>query len=63
MQLDMLRELQNRGRVFWGMFPGARAGDEWQRHHERLARPGQHGAASQRSRGADGHMDAGDSGA
>ena len=36
MQPDVLRDLQERGRFFWGMFPGAKASDEWQRQRDRL---------------------------
>ena len=38
MELDVLRELQERGRFFWEMFPGARASDAWQRQRERIER-------------------------
>jgi hypothetical protein len=31
MNLDLLRELQSRGRSFYEMFPGAKASDAWQR--------------------------------
>jgi hypothetical protein len=31
MELDVLREVQERGRLFWEMFPGAKASDAWQR--------------------------------
>ena len=34
MQLDVLRELQRRGRFFYEMFPGAKASDAWQRQRE-----------------------------
>jgi hypothetical protein len=46
MQLDVLRELQRRGRFFYEMFPGARASDAWQRQRdqheqgEMILRPG-----------------------
>jgi hypothetical protein len=36
MELDVLRELQERGRFFWKMFPGAKASDEWQRQREQI---------------------------
>lgn len=38
MELDVLRELQERGRFFWEMFPGAKASDAWQRQHEQIER-------------------------
>jgi hypothetical protein len=38
MELDVLRELQARGRFFWEMFPGAGASDAWQRQHEQIER-------------------------
>ena len=34
MQLDVLRELQRRGRFFYEMFPGAEASDAWQRQRD-----------------------------
>jgi hypothetical protein len=39
MDIEMLRELQPRGRFFYEMFPGAKAAQEWQRHrvHEAWA--------------------------
>jgi hypothetical protein len=40
MELDVLRELQGRGRLFWEMFPGAKASAEWQRQHEHIERNG-----------------------
>jgi hypothetical protein len=36
MDAEMLRELQQRGRFFYEMFPGAKASDEWQRHRDRM---------------------------
>jgi hypothetical protein len=36
MELDVLRELQERGRFFWEMFPGAKASDEWQRQRDQI---------------------------
>ena len=36
MQPDVLRELQQRGRLFYEMFPGAKASDEWQRQRDLL---------------------------
>ena len=36
MQLAVLREFQDRGRLFWEMFPGAKAADEWQRQRDQL---------------------------
>jgi hypothetical protein len=38
MELDLLQELQGRGRFFWEMFPGAIASDDWQRQREQLER-------------------------
>lgn len=38
MQPDVLRELQERGRFFWEMFPGAKMADEWQRQGQQLER-------------------------
>lgn len=35
MELDILRDRQDRGRFFWEMFPGAKASDERQRQRER----------------------------
>jgi hypothetical protein len=46
MNLEMLRELQQRGRFFWEMFPGAKASDEWQRHRDQMERERQHRARS-----------------
>ena len=34
MQLDVLRELQRRGRFFCEVFPGAKASDAWQRRRD-----------------------------
>jgi hypothetical protein len=31
MHPDVLRDLHQRGRLFYEMFPGAKASDEWQR--------------------------------
>jgi hypothetical protein len=31
MDLEALRELQQRGRFFYEMFPGAKASEEWKR--------------------------------
>jgi hypothetical protein len=36
MQLEVLRELQRRGRFFYEMFPGAKSSDDWQRQHDFL---------------------------
>lgn len=36
MELDVLRELQERGHFFWEMFPGADASDEWLRRREQI---------------------------
>ena len=36
MEIDVLRELQERGRFFWEMFPGAKASDEWQQQREQI---------------------------
>jgi hypothetical protein len=38
MELDVLREVQERGRFFWEMFPGAKASDAWQRQREQMER-------------------------
>ena len=38
MDLERLRELQQRGRFFYEMFPGAKAAEEWQRHRDQLER-------------------------
>jgi hypothetical protein len=38
MDADQLRTLQRRGRVFWEMFPGARASDEWTRDRDRRSK-------------------------
>jgi hypothetical protein len=38
MELDVLREVQDRGRFFWEMFPGAKASDAWQRQREQMER-------------------------
>jgi len=34
MTADELRELQDRGRFFYEMFPGAKASDEWKRDRD-----------------------------
>ena len=36
MQLEVLRELQERGRFFYEMFPGAQVSDDWQRQRDLL---------------------------
>jgi hypothetical protein len=36
MDLETLRELQQRGRFFYEMFPGAKASEEWLRHRDQL---------------------------
>jgi hypothetical protein len=36
MTADELRELQDRGRFFYEMFPGAKAADEWKRDRDRV---------------------------
>ena len=38
MELEVLRELQGRGRFFWEMFPGAKAANDWQRQSRQLER-------------------------
>jgi hypothetical protein len=38
MELDILRDLQDRGRFFWEMFPGAKASDEWHRQRGQIER-------------------------
>ena len=47
MDLEMLREFQQRGRLFYEMFPGAKASEEWQRHRDQLER--EHGHHSRSS--------------
>ena len=42
MDLEMLRQFQQRGRFFYEMFPGAKASEEWQRHRDRLEREHEH---------------------
>ena len=34
MQPEVLRQLQQRGRFFYEMFPGAKASDDWQRQRD-----------------------------
>jgi hypothetical protein len=46
MDLDTLRELQQRGRFFYEMFPVAKASDEWQRHRDQLHRENAHHSRS-----------------
>lgn len=36
MDAELLRELQQRGRFFYEMFPGAMASGEWRRHRNRM---------------------------
>ena len=38
MEHDVLRTLQERGRFFWEMFPGAKASDAWQQKREQIER-------------------------
>ena len=38
MDLETLRELQQRGRFFYEMFPAAKASEEWLRHRDQLER-------------------------
>jgi hypothetical protein len=38
MEHDVLRTLQERGRFFWEMFPGATVSDEWQRQRKQIER-------------------------
>jgi hypothetical protein len=38
MDLEIIRELQQRGRFFYEMFPGAKVAEEWQRHRDQLER-------------------------
>ena len=47
MDLETLRELQQRGRFFYEMFPGAKAAEEWLRHRDQLER--EHGHHSRSS--------------
>ena len=42
MDLETLRELQQRGRFFYEMFPGAKASEEWLRHRDQLERQHAH---------------------
>jgi hypothetical protein len=42
MDLETLRELQQRGRFFYEMFPGAKASEEWLRHRDQLEREHEH---------------------
>jgi hypothetical protein len=54
MELDALRELQERGRFFWEVFPGANASDAWQRQREQIER-NEKTAGGQSSPGAGNH--------
>lgn len=36
MELDILRDLQDRGRFFWEVFPGAQASDDWHRQRGQI---------------------------
>jgi hypothetical protein len=38
MELEVLRELQGRGRFFWEMFPGAKEANDWQKQSHQLER-------------------------
>ena len=46
MEFDVLRDLQDRGRFFWEMFPGAKASDEWQRQRKRTEEKAARGRTS-----------------
>lgn len=46
MDLETLRELQQRGRFFYEMFPGAKASEEWQRHRDQMDREQEHNPRS-----------------
>jgi hypothetical protein len=46
MDLETLRELQQRGRFFYEMFPGAQASEEWLRHRDQLEREHAHHSRS-----------------
>ena len=46
MDLDTLRELQQRGRFFYEMFPGASASEEWLQHRDQLEREHDHSHSS-----------------
>jgi hypothetical protein len=46
MDLETLRELQQRGRFFYEMFPGAQASEEWLRHRDQLEREHPHRSRS-----------------
>ena len=52
MELDILRDLQNRGRFFWEMFPGAQASDEWYRQRGEIERNEETAAGGRSSRPA-----------
>ena len=49
MELDVLRDLQERGRFFWEMFPGAQASDEWHRQRGQIERHEEKAAGGQSS--------------
>jgi hypothetical protein len=49
MELDILRDLQERGRFFWEMFPGAQASDEWHRQRGQIERHEEKAAGGQSS--------------
>ena len=38
MERDVLQELQELGRFFWEMFPGAKASDVWRRQRDQIER-------------------------
>jgi hypothetical protein len=46
MDLETLRELQQRGRFYYEMFPGAKASEEWLRHRDQLERQHAHHSRS-----------------
>jgi hypothetical protein len=49
MELDILRDLQDRGRFFWEIFPGAQASDEWHRQRGQIERNEEKAAGGQSS--------------
>jgi hypothetical protein len=46
MDLETLRALQQRGRFFYEMFPGASASEEWLQHRDQLEREHEHHSRS-----------------
>jgi hypothetical protein len=54
MEFDILRDLQDRGRFFSEMFPGAKASDEWHRQRGQIKRYEEKAAGGRSSRAAGG---------